>query len=202
MDKRQQQPQQRTQSKMERIKRIALELFLTHGPDRVSMDEVAAKADVSKVTIYKYFGSKEELYSAVITLFIDETLAATEAILNSDMDFLAIFKGLLAMQADAAHLVSFERLFQIWDGDNQTARDLNESLQDKVKALLYRFYEKGKDRGYIRDDVSFDTLYLYSEIFRAGMRATFTGSMSPSPLADADALEKLYEVYFFGFINR
>lgn len=198
MDKR----QQRTQSKMERIKRIALELFLTHGPDRVSMDEVAAKADVSKVTIYKYFGSKEELYAAVITLFIDETLVATESILNSDMDFLDIFKSLLTMQADAAHLVSFERLFQIWDADNPTARDLNDSLQSRVKALMSQFYEKGKARGYIRDDVSFDTLYLYTEIFRAGMRTTFNGTESPSPLADPDALEKLYEVYFYGFINR
>lgn len=44
----------------------ALELFVNHGFDAVSMDMIARQAPVSKATLYAHFASKEELFSAVI----------------------------------------------------------------------------------------------------------------------------------------
>jgi AcrR family transcriptional regulator len=41
------------------------------------MDEVAAAADVSKVTIYKHFSDKQTLFTAVVTDAIDEAKAAS-----------------------------------------------------------------------------------------------------------------------------
>ena len=48
----------RRQQISERIKKTALELFKDHGVEQISMDTIAEQADVSKVTIYKYFQSK------------------------------------------------------------------------------------------------------------------------------------------------
>ncbi|MDH6575788.1 TetR family transcriptional regulator [Kitasatospora sp. MAP5-34] len=39
----------------------AIELFLAEGFDRVSVAEIAARAEVSKPTLFRYFASKEEL---------------------------------------------------------------------------------------------------------------------------------------------
>jgi len=44
----------------------ARELFLTDGFDRSSVDAVAAKAQVSKRTVYDYFGDKRALLLAVL----------------------------------------------------------------------------------------------------------------------------------------
>ncbi|NER61767.1 helix-turn-helix transcriptional regulator, partial [Pseudomonas sp. MAFF212428] len=44
----------------------ASELFLAHGYDGVSMDAIVAAAGGSKATIYRYFGSKNELLVAVV----------------------------------------------------------------------------------------------------------------------------------------
>jgi AcrR family transcriptional regulator len=43
----------------------AVELFLSGGFDRTSMDAVAAHAGVSKTTVYAHFGDKLELFRAV-----------------------------------------------------------------------------------------------------------------------------------------
>jgi AcrR family transcriptional regulator len=43
----------------------ARELFFEKGFDSTSVDEIAARLELSKGTIYLYFGSKEELYFAV-----------------------------------------------------------------------------------------------------------------------------------------
>ena len=44
----------------------ARELFLSDGFDRTSVDAVAARAGVSKRTVYDYFGDKQTLLQAVV----------------------------------------------------------------------------------------------------------------------------------------
>jgi TetR/AcrR family transcriptional repressor of mexJK operon len=49
----------------------AKSIFLEHGFGGASMDEVALAAGVSKMTVYRYFASKEELFAGVITDLCD-----------------------------------------------------------------------------------------------------------------------------------
>lgn len=49
-----------------RILAAALDEFVASGFDGASMDRIAARADVSKVTIYNHFRNKDELYEEVL----------------------------------------------------------------------------------------------------------------------------------------
>jgi TetR/AcrR family transcriptional repressor of mexJK operon len=49
------------------ILRGAKAVFLACGFESANMDEVAARAGVSKMTIYRHFGNKEDLFAGVIT---------------------------------------------------------------------------------------------------------------------------------------
>jgi TetR/AcrR family transcriptional repressor of mexJK operon len=53
--------------KREAILKGAKAVFLKHGFGDANMDEVAAVAGVSKMTVYRHFGSKEDLFAGVIT---------------------------------------------------------------------------------------------------------------------------------------
>ncbi|OXS37402.1 TetR/AcrR family transcriptional regulator [Streptomyces sp. XY006] len=48
------------------ILQAARELFLADGFDRSSVDAIAARAEVSKRTVYDYFGDKQTLLQAVV----------------------------------------------------------------------------------------------------------------------------------------
>lgn len=54
-------------SKRELIMAAAVDLLLANGYERTSMDAVAAKAGVSKTTVYAHFSDKLELFHAVMS---------------------------------------------------------------------------------------------------------------------------------------
>src|SRR5262245_55272944 len=55
-----------------KIRRAALDLFLERGFDSVSTAEIAAAADVSKMTLFNYFATKEDLVMGPMAEHADE----------------------------------------------------------------------------------------------------------------------------------
>lgn len=58
--------QRRKEARPAELMTAALDLFVERGFAATKLDDVAARAGVSKGTLYLYFGSKEELFKAVI----------------------------------------------------------------------------------------------------------------------------------------
>lgn len=58
--------EEKRQVKRRQILMAALSEFSLMGYDGVSMDKIAAKASVSKPTLYQYFGDKDQLFDAVL----------------------------------------------------------------------------------------------------------------------------------------
>jgi AcrR family transcriptional regulator len=56
----------KTPQQAEKILAAAAELFATHRFHEARMDDIAALAEVSKGTLYRYFPDKEELYLALL----------------------------------------------------------------------------------------------------------------------------------------
>ncbi|MEV5878761.1 helix-turn-helix domain-containing protein [Streptomyces sp. NPDC052101] len=53
--------QRKKRDTMWRIYRTALDLFVERGFDKVSVQEIADASEVSKMTVFNYFGTKEDL---------------------------------------------------------------------------------------------------------------------------------------------
>ncbi|APY87492.1 TetR family transcriptional regulator [Streptomyces alfalfae] len=59
-----------------RIWRTALDLFVERGFDKVSVAEIAAAADVSKMTVFNYFGTKEDVLLAPLEAHVADAADA------------------------------------------------------------------------------------------------------------------------------
>jgi len=188
--------QKRSQQIIDRIKESALELFTAQGVEKVSMDEIARQADVSKVTIYKHFHSKDALHRAVIDLYSDRVLASVEAVLASDLDFLEKFRLITMAQVNRPQMASSDYLFELLAKDARTGGQ----LAARLKQIIFRFYEEGQRDGYIDKDLPFEIFYLYSEVYQAGYQAKL--AEAEEVLVDKDAVEKMTHLFFFGIIRR
>ncbi|MQS18108.1 TetR family transcriptional regulator [Streptomyces kaniharaensis] len=120
---------------------VAIALFLDRGFDQVSVAEIAAAAEVSKPTLFRYFASKEEL---VLHRFADHLGEAGRVVRGRA-------PGLTPLDALERH--HLERL---------EARDPNTGLTDDPEALAFLrlVYETPSLSAHLMDYVDADTRAL------------------------------------------
>ncbi|MBB4710324.1 TetR/AcrR family transcriptional regulator [Streptomyces luteogriseus] len=130
----------------------ARELFLSDGFDRTSVDAVAARAGVSKRTVYDYFGDKQTLLQAVVDgvgqslittigRILDDTLTEpTEAIDLEDV--LVTFSMRIATDMlGSAEYATLQRLVRTQfgqlpnGGENSMADTPDEALAERFAAF-------------------------------------------------------------------
>ncbi|MFI6722860.1 TetR/AcrR family transcriptional regulator [Streptomyces sp. R-74717] len=117
----------RAEAKRQAIVKAAREAFLREGFG-VGMDAIAAEAGVSKVTVYNHFGSKEALFTAVITGALDEPLGGPSTKALADLP-------------DAADLrTAFLDTARAWVSAVRGNADVI-ALRNLVAAELHRFPE-------------------------------------------------------------
>ena len=70
----------------EQLIAISRRLFAAKGFESVSVEEIAAKADVSKPVVYEHFGGKEGLYAVIVDREMNDLLLAISEALNPTDD--------------------------------------------------------------------------------------------------------------------
>lgn len=128
--------ERRVAAKKAAILDAASALFSQSGLHGVSVEQIAAAADVSKTNLFYYFRSKDDVYVAVLKRLLSDWLAPLEA-LDADADpFEAIGDYVRRkMEASRTHPQS-SRLFclEIVQG----APMIGEELRTSLKALVER----------------------------------------------------------------
>ena len=116
----------------------ALELFVDKGFAATRLDDVAARAGVSKGTLYLYFDSKEALFKAVIEEGIVPTLAAAELQLaEHNGSSVALLRKLLFgwwQHIGGTRLAGVPKLII---SESRNFPELAQYYHDKVICLLY-----------------------------------------------------------------
>jgi len=82
-------------SAMKRVQREAVNRFLADGFDRVTVEEIAAAAEVSAMSVYRWFGTKEAL--ALWDEFDPPILAEVARQLHRHAPLVAVRNGMIAV---------------------------------------------------------------------------------------------------------
>lgn len=80
------QKQTQSEKKRQAIKQAAIKQFVEQGFEGAKMDEIAEHAGVSKQTIYSHFGSKENLFSSILSEMCDGYAELFEENINAHAD--------------------------------------------------------------------------------------------------------------------
>lgn len=150
--------QGRSARKRQAIMTAATELFLRNGYQGTSMDEVAARAAVSKQTVYKNFADKEQLFSEIVRGVADNSdqivERLTEALdgLDGDIERVLTEVGRRYLAAVLQpHVLRLRRLvIAVADRFPELARDYYERAPARGIAVLASALRSYADRGLLR----------------------------------------------------
>ena len=186
-------------TKHEAILDAALSVFLERGYLGTSMDEIAAKAAVSKQTVYKHFADKERLFAAILLATTDEverlvrwTVEEFADVQKIEQTFDRLAQRFLGALMEP-RLLRLRRLV-IANADRfpHLGREWYESGFERVLATLADSFKRLNNEGVLRTD---DPLVAANHF--VGMllwipinQAMFTGSEKPFSDAELHRLAK------------
>ncbi|HUV48421.1 MAG TPA: TetR/AcrR family transcriptional regulator [Actinomycetes bacterium] len=71
-------------ARREQLLQVARSLFAERGFEATSVEEIAAKAGVSKPVVYEHFGGKEGIYAVIVDREMQKLLSMVEGALTED----------------------------------------------------------------------------------------------------------------------
>jgi AcrR family transcriptional regulator len=174
----------------QRIISAAVELFKAQGYQHTTMDDIAAKAEISRATLFNYFPSKESLLlpwgqESLEKKFMPEFMAYLET-QPSTLDML---QYLLRNMSET--ILTFPDVMQAFLRETLKAhqdddqRKAGNALQD----LFVQVLRRGQERGEIRGDLPADNIARYLGALQ--MSLFFHLVESPSPDDCALEIERL-----------
>lgn len=165
----------RGDKKSEQIRSIATELFLRHGYDGVSVDEIVRIVGGSKTNVYNHFGNKEGLFVAIVKGLCDDLLASFVTI---DVSKLSVKNGLRSLASALLDIVlqeqhlAFQRLViaesarfpalgRAWfEGGPETSRSIiAQFVEQQQRAGRLRGGDPHQSATLFHDMISFDLLH-------------------------------------------
>lgn len=172
-----------------RIMAAASGLFLKRGIERVTVDEIAAAADVGKGTVYNYFEAKEDM---VVAMVVELDRAALTTLAELPQQGMSVAEALDAAawrlienKADALPLVRvfLARLFQA-EAPAPELADYYDQLDEVLTALFARLLARpGMKRA-----LPIDTLVLSFRAMHRGLSAEW--ALEGPPYATARMLTR------------
>lgn len=143
----------RKEARPQEIVDAALDVFVERGFAAARLEEIAARAGISKGTLYLYFPNKEELFKAVVRSAIVPNIERAERLLHdfpgSSMEMLARLLEGIAMRVMASRAGGIPKLMIAEAGNFP---DLARFYLDEVIGRGFRLVGAVLERGIARGD--------------------------------------------------
>lgn len=147
-------------ARRQKVLDAALAELVEHGYDRLTTEAIARRAGSSKQTIYRWFGNREGLITAMIEVAADRSSARVVAALEADLDpgeTLTIYaRGLLTLLT-SDQSVELNRAAM---SSPDLARSLLDSGRHRVGPIIEEYLAQLHDEGLITVDSTADAFSL------------------------------------------
>ena len=159
-----------TEKKKKAILEVTSNLLRERLISDISMDEIAQLAQVSKVTIFKYYKNKNNLMNIVIRDALNFMIEEIQQLVDTKENFRETFRQVSRFKIRQIHLMTDIFLQNMM---NQYATDPHffDTDMRHIQHLVYqKLFQKGRAEGEISPDYTDEDLILFIDIMSEGMK--------------------------------
>ncbi|CAM3087814.1 TetR/AcrR family transcriptional regulator [Paenibacillus lupini] len=177
----------------ERIKKAALKVFAKRGLQATKMSMIAEEAGVSQGLSYRYFSSKEELFSILVQEALDEaetSLADVSLMPGSPKERLRAFTLTMLDESHKSYFMLLRYAQIEEDVPEQTKQILASHSPDRTIGQLVPLFQQGQQAGEFSDGQPDKLLFFYFSVITGLMLQDVPGIYGDWQ-RDVDRLMKL-----------
>ena len=176
--------QKTTEKKKQAIIQAALQLFKEKGFKETSIKSIAEVAEVSPVSIYNYFGGKDNLVALCVNDLFEEVTQQAEDILNSNLDF--------KTKLNQAFSLCQEKMVKEPTFSTLLAKAITAKKRD-----IYRAYiELGKEEGAIAEDLSTELILNVMDALNS-----MGNQLDNSDNLETE-VEQIHQIFLYGIFGK
>lgn len=147
------------------ILRATKALFWKYGIQKVTVEEICERAEVSKMTFYRNFDNKLQVAEIVLTALAEKGLSDYHAIMQSEIPFNEKLQRLVQMEHDHSENMSEEFMRDVYGADDPRLKNILEKLQKKTAEALRKDLSEAQKKGEIRKDLKIDfVIYMINSL--------------------------------------
>ncbi|MBY5959222.1 TetR/AcrR family transcriptional regulator [Membranicola marinus] len=172
-------------------------LFWKHGIKRVTVEEIAKEAGVSKTTYYRMFSNKEDVAERVLDAILENGLREYKSIMARDIPFSEKIKQVVEMKHTASKGISNEFLKDIMS-DHSGLRNRLVEERKNTELMFIKDLRSAQKKGWIRKDLKIEFIHYMLNLFNEKiMDDTFLALFEDSD----DAIMEIINFFFYGILT-
>jgi len=192
--------ERRRQQKRESIKLAAAQLFQHNTVEKVTVQEIAAAANVSYAIVFKYFGSKQDLVLEVMKWLYEQAYDELEEILHSDKPYLERMQAMMLHKGKLFEDANVDLFRHASSYNPEEIAQIAAFYEEKKQKLYHEFFQEGKKQSFIHPDIPIDSIIL----LRNALRSLVEGN--PEILIEfkhnTDLLKGFMRILLFGIMGK
>ncbi|MFT9494958.1 TetR/AcrR family transcriptional regulator [Anaerosolibacter sp.] len=189
--------------KYNRLMEKAEELFFTMGYKRVTIDEIAAAAGISKMTIYKYFPSKEDLLIEVLIQISERALKPITEKIDEIVSPAEKIEYIFSLGTNAARTIPVVLYRDILETP-RVVEKLQDYKKNHMLSIWNKILQEGIDQGEIRP---FDIEFMSHFLSDMAVHLDWTKLLSNSFYLNEEKgigwlVENIYDFFKYGLLGK
>ena len=188
--------QKTTEKKKQAIVQAALRLFKDKGFKQTSIKSIAEAAEVSPVSIYNYFGSKDNLVALCVNDLFEEITQQAEDILNSNLDFKTKLNQAFSLCQEKMSRQISDYFQDKMVEDSVFSTLLTRAITAKKRDIYRAYIELGKEEGDIAEDLSTELILNVMDALNGmGNQLAYSDNLETE-------VEQIHQIFLYGIFGK
>ncbi|MGO4900832.1 TetR/AcrR family transcriptional regulator [Bacillus sp. GM2] len=182
----------------EKIKKTALDMLKTWEPKRIRITDIAKEANVSQVTIYNYFGSKEALLKEVFKDYIDQSISDFEEYMNKDISVKEKIELMILQKREANNQkFALTVVKEVMIEDSEIMDYVKRQYDEKIIPLMLQMIEEGHRTGEISPKITAEGFLIFMN-----MIIEHSKTLGEAFEKNRQFTEEMMHIFFYGLCGR
>lgn len=151
------------------IVHTAQKLFSQFGLRKVTTDDIAKNARISKATLYKFYSSKEDIFQEVVELETDQMISHITESVNAENSVELKLKAFLHAKINSIHnLINFYRVtHDTWNEHWPYIAEVHDRFMNEEKRIIRAILSEGN----MTDELDIQDIDLQAHILTISFKS-------------------------------